>query len=121
MTRLLAAVACAGFFGYAAYLMPTPLLAAFLGGFAAFFAVRSDEQNRALTLIRLYQKTLEEISQTAGQALGYPWFKDDQKNFPGATEEHGVCIGDHVPETIVDELATRYRRIISQHPDPRMN
>lgn len=47
----------------------------------------------------------EEICQTLGQALGYPWFKDDPKNFPGSDESHGVCVGDHVAETIASEAA----------------
>lgn len=50
-------------------------------------------------------KTEEEIQQTLGKALGYPWYKDDQKNFPAATEEHGVCVGDHVAETLAMEAA----------------
>lgn len=52
-----------------------------------------------------------EICQTLGKALGYPWFKDDRKNFPDATEEHGVCVGDHVAESIAMEAA---RRIATQ-------
>jgi hypothetical protein len=40
-------------------------------------------------------KELREIEQILGAALGFPWFKDDQKNFPNATESDGVCIGDH--------------------------
>ena len=49
-----------------------------------------------------------EIEQTCGKALDYPWFKDDQKNFPGATEKDGVCVGEHVAETIAAELARKY-------------
>jgi hypothetical protein len=49
--------------------------------------------------------------QFAGKALGYPWFKDDQKNFPGATEEDGVCVGEHIADTIVEELANAYKRV----------
>ncbi len=49
-----------------------------------------------------------EIEQTAGKALGYPWYKDDQKNFPDATEVDGVCAGEHVAVSIVDELANTY-------------
>lgn len=48
----------------------------------------------------------EEVCQTLGKALGYPWFKDDQKNFPDATADHGVCVGDHVAETLAAEAAT---------------
>jgi hypothetical protein len=49
-----------------------------------------------------------EIEQTCGKVLGYPWFKDDPKNFPGATEKDGVCVGEHVAETIAAELAQKY-------------
>ena len=38
---------------------------------------------------------MEEIEQILGKALGYPWYKDDPKNFPNATEADGVCVGDH--------------------------
>jgi hypothetical protein len=54
------------------------------------------------------------IEQTAGQAMNYPWYKDDQKNFPGATEIDGVCTGEHVAATIVAELADNYRYLQSQ-------
>lgn len=52
-------------------------------------------------------KINEEVCQVLGKALGYPWFKDDQKNFPGTTEVNGVCVGDHVAESIADEAADR--------------
>lgn len=65
--------------------------------------------NGELSRLKLaYAKSHEEICQVVGKALGYPWFKDDQKNFPGATEECGVCVGEHVAETIVAELASKY-------------
>ena len=66
-----------------------------------------EEYNR---MRRLIAKQNEDIEQTCGKALGYPWFKDDQKNFPGSTEEHGVCVGEHVAETIADELADAYAK-----------
>lgn len=65
-----------------------------------------DEYNRMRQLIA---KQNEDISQTCGKALGYPWFKDDQNNFPGATEAQGVCVGEHVAETIAAELADAYK------------
>lgn len=46
-----------------------------------------------------------EICQRLGKALGYPWFKDDQEIFPGATEENGVCTGEHVAESLAAEAA----------------
>jgi hypothetical protein len=55
-----------------------------------------------------YSKENDEISQIAGKVLDYPWFKDDQQNFPGATEKDGVCVGDHVAASIVMELANRF-------------
>ena len=45
--------------------------------------------------LRKYQEEIQEIEQILGKALGYPWFKDDPKNFPTATEADGVCVGDH--------------------------
>ncbi len=58
--------------------------------------------------LRLGYTTLNsEVCQRLGKALGYPWFKDDQENFPGATEDSGVCTGDHVAETIAAEAARR--------------
>lgn len=46
-----------------------------------------------------------DIQQTLGKVLGYPWFKDDQKNFPGASEENGVCVGEHVAVTLAMQAA----------------
>lgn len=48
----------------------------------------------------------QEVMQILAQAIGgYPWFKDDQKNFPDATEADGVCVGEHVPATLAMEAA----------------
>lgn len=43
--------------------------------------------------LRKYQEELEKIEQILGKALGYPYYKDDPKNFPNATEADGVCVG----------------------------
>jgi len=51
-------------------------------------------------------KMNDEVCQRLGKALGYPWFKDDQQNFPDATEENGVCTGEHVAESIASEAAS---------------
>lgn len=48
-----------------------------------------------------------ELEQILGKALGYPWYRDDQKNFPGATEADGVCVGEHVPITLAMEAAEK--------------
>lgn len=58
-----------------------------------------------------YMKFNSDICQTLGKALGYPWYKDDQKNFPGATKEDGVCVGDHVAETLAIEAADKIVRL----------
>lgn len=52
---------------------------------------------------RKWIKQNETLIQSLAQALGgFPWYKDDQKNFPGATEEDGVCTGELVLEDLVD-------------------
>jgi DNA repair exonuclease SbcCD ATPase subunit len=72
-------------------------------------AQRLEEQSEKIKRLRDgIAKQNMEIEQTCGKALDYPWFKDDQKNFPGATEKDGVCVGDHVAETIAAELARKY-------------
>lgn len=57
----------------------------------------------------------DSICQTLGKALGYPWFKDDQKIFPGATEENGVCVGDHVAESLADEICKELEHLRAQN------
>lgn len=64
---------------------------------------------RLRALETAYARTNAEVCQVLGKALGYPWFKDDQKNFPGATEAGGVCVGGHVAETLADEAAELIR------------
>jgi hypothetical protein len=59
-------------------------------------------------------KGFDEIEQELGKALGYPWYKDDQKNFPGTTEANGVCVGDHVAESIAAEAAHRITTLEQQ-------
>lgn len=57
----------------------------------------------------------EEVCQTLGKALRYPWFKDDQINFPGSTEKQGVCVGDHVAESIAVEAARTLKGVQSEN------
>jgi len=61
-----------------------------------------------------YYKTAHEVEQRLGKALGYPWYKDDLQNFPDATEADGVCVGDHVPESIAAAAANRIRKLEEQ-------
>ncbi len=51
------------------------------------------------------------VEQTLGKILGYPWYKDDKKNFPDATEEDGVCVGEDTIETLADRAAERIRHL----------
>ena len=55
-----------------------------------------------------------DIQQTLGKALRYPWFKDDPKNFPGATEKDGVCVGGHVAASLADEAAKRIESLAAE-------
>lgn len=59
--------------------------------------------------VRGHQSECDEVEQILGKALGYPWYKDDQKNFPNSTEADGVCVGEHVPSSIAMEAANRIR------------
>ena len=47
----------------------------------------------------------DKICQILGKVLGFPWYKDDQKNFPGATEEDGICQGHYVAEDLANLAA----------------
>ena len=49
----------------------------------------ADEKN----LIAILKKEEQAIEQILGKALGYPWYIEDPKNFPNATEADGVCVG----------------------------
>lgn len=51
---------------------------------------------------KLYFELSTEVEQVLGKALYYPYYSEDQKNFPGSTKEDGVCVGDHVPESLLD-------------------
>lgn len=75
-----------------------------------------DSVSESIRIRKEMSKRDGEVSQVCGKALGYPWFKDDQKSFPGADESWGVCVGEHVASTIACELAGKYtealRRIV---------
>jgi hypothetical protein len=61
------------------------------------------ELTNAQRAVKGYQAECQEVEQALGQALGYPWYRDDEKNFPNATDADGVCIGEHVPSSIALE------------------
>ena len=65
----------------------------------------------------------EEIKQILGKVLGYPWFKDDPKNFPTATEADGVCVGVETAWPLamiaadrIKELEERNKKLSKRHP-----
>lgn len=64
-------------------------------------------------------KTDSVVCQTMGKAMGYPWYKDDPANFPGATEADGVCVGDHVAESIAAEAARYIERLRAERDELR--
>lgn len=59
----------------------------------------------------LLSRQNDAISQTLGKALGFRWYKDDQANFPGSTEENGVCVGDHVAESLAEMAAKEIEKL----------
>lgn len=61
----------------------------------------------------------QDICQTLGKALGYPWYKDDPVNFPDATEAQGVCIGEHVAASLAAEAATTIVKLTRQRDEAR--
>ena len=65
----------------------------------------------AFSTIQRYKKESEEIEQILGKALGYPWFKDDQCNFPNATEADGVAVGDHTAWSLAMEAADKIKSL----------
>ena len=55
-----------------------------------------------------------EIEQILGKALNYPWFKDDQKNFPLSTEADGVCVGAEIAWSLATQAADRIKELQEQ-------
>jgi len=72
---------------------------------------------REKELLGYCSKLNDDVSQTLGKALGYPWFKDDPKNFPDATEADGVCVGDHVAESLAVEAANKIKELLAELAD----
>ncbi len=64
-------------------------------------------QQENIRLHKACSDTENEVQQILGKALKYPWFKDDQVNFPGSTEKDGVCVGEQVAATLAMEAAEK--------------
>ena len=58
-----------------------------------------------------YSKLNEEVCQILGKALKYPWYKDDQKTFPSATEGDGVCVGDNDAGSLAQQAADKIQKL----------
>ena len=75
-----------------------------------YAAIIDDQREEIAKLNKQIVKMLEEfreIEQILGKALGYPWFKDDQENFPNATEADGVVTAGptwHVATHAADKI-----------------
>ena len=66
------------------------------------------------TIIDKLRAESEEIEQILGKALGYPWFKNDPKNFPNATEADGVCVGVETAWSLAMIAADRIKELQSK-------
>lgn len=75
----------------------------------------AEMENCIETITDGFQREQNDIEQTCGKVLGYPRYCDDQKNFPGATEKDGVCVGEHVASSIAAELANKYRDLLARN------
>src|SRR5688572_4699140 len=63
-------------------------------------------------LVQACARQEDEIQQTLAQALeGFPWYKDDQVNFPGATVENGVCVGEYTAADLAQVAAAEIKRL----------
>jgi hypothetical protein len=64
---------------------------------------------------------LQEVEQCLGIALGYPYYSDDPKNFPNATIEDGVCVGEHTAGTLAAEAQARIATLTTERDEYRRN
>ena len=53
----------------------------------------------------------EEIEQILGKALGYPYYMEDSKNFPNATEADGVCVGIETAWSLAKIAADKIKQL----------
>lgn len=60
-----------------------------------------------------YDYTLRQI---LAKALDFPWFKDDQVNFPGATEADGVFDMTYTSDMLAEMLAKKYEETKNSEP-----
>lgn len=71
-------------------------------------------EDRILKLRKAAARENDDVCQVLGKGLDYPWFKDDPENFPGATADDGVCVGDHTGATLAAEAIKRLHSAYEQ-------
>lgn len=59
----------------------------------------------------------DEICQTLGSALCYPRYCDSPDIFPNATPANGVCVGEHVAESLAAEAAERLKAVAGERDE----
>lgn len=70
-------------------------------------------------LLMLAMAEKNEIEQALARALGtFPWYKDDQKNWPGTTDADGVCTGNFTVLDVVDQAVARITNGLSWKDGP---
>ena len=62
-------------------------------------------------------KESEAIEQILGKALGYPWYKDDPKNFPNAAEADGVCVAPNTAASLAMHAADKIKMLDIREQD----
>lgn len=69
-------------------------------------------------ILERWKSQNHEIEQILGRALGYPYYADDPKNFPGATHQDGVCVGPNTIECLAEQAAVRITKMEALLSDP---
>ena len=75
--------------------------------------IQTKDKKAILALI----KESQEIEQILGKALGYPWYKDDPKNFPTATEADGVCVAPNTAASLAMHAADKIKMLDIREQD----
>lgn len=75
-------------------------------------------QDELERLRRAVAQQENEIQQVLGKALGFPYYADDQKTFPGSTRQDGVFTGIHVAATLADLAAQRLNELQQKMREP---
>ena len=77
----------------------------------------NDRQAKDKKAILALIKESQEIEQILGKALGYPWYKDDPKNFPTATEADGVCVAPNTAASLAMHAADKIKMLDIREQD----